>query len=35
LLVVGGWWQVEAHVFDVARFVQAHQALREGFDMVF
>jgi hypothetical protein len=33
--VAGGWWHVEAHVFYVARLVQAHQALSESFDLVF
>jgi hypothetical protein len=35
LLVAGGWLHVEAHMFDVARLVEAHQALGEGFDLVF
>ena len=33
-LVASGWWHVEADVFDVAGFVEAHQALGEGFDLV-
>ena len=34
LLVTGGWWLVEEHMFYVARFVEAHQALRERLDLV-
>ena len=30
-----GRLHVKAHVFDVARFIEAHQALGEGFDLVF
>jgi hypothetical protein len=35
LLVIGGWWHVEAHVFDVAGFVEAHGALREALHIAF
>ena len=32
---LGGWLYVEKHMFDVARFVEALQALGERFDLVF
>src|ERR1700733_7402718 len=35
LLVIGGWGHVEEYMFDVARFVEAHQALGEAFDIAF
>jgi hypothetical protein len=35
LLVVGGWWLVEAHVFYMPRLVQAYAALREALDIAF
>jgi hypothetical protein len=31
----GRWLHVEKHMFDVARFIEADQALGEGFDLVF
>jgi hypothetical protein len=34
LLVAGAWRHVEAHVFDVARFVEEPGALGEALDMV-
>src|SRR5271170_357072 len=35
LLVLGCWWHVETYIFDMARFVEADQALGVGFDLVF
>jgi hypothetical protein len=35
-LVVGGWWlHMEECMFEVARFVEADEALGVGFDLVF
>jgi hypothetical protein len=34
-LVIGGWWLVEKHMFDVARFVEKPEALREALHIAF
>jgi len=33
-LVVGSWWHVETHVFDVSRFVEKPETLREALHLV-